>query len=229
VVPCGASRRLAIVGAKGGEDAPVRVERRMRALVGLKPLLAGLAHDVPDHAEHRRQELVSGRQADQLVEARVFIGVRLARGDFSLLCGEDLSELGELCLSDALGRECRDRGLDEASEFDDVGEGVPTRDEASERTGKIVGRGLPNEGPAAGSRLDDPEELERAQGFANGRSRHLELLGELSLGRKLVPGPKVTLLQETLDLLDDSLIEAAATNRLDDGQVRTSNCSGQVA
>jgi len=48
------------------------------------------------------------------------------------------------------------------------------------------------------------------------------LLSELSLGRKLVARPKVTLLQETLDLLDDPLIEAAATDRLDDGQVRTS-------
>jgi len=56
------------------------------------------------------------------VEASVFIGVGLARGDLSLLRGEDLSELGELRLGDAFGGEGRDRGLDQTSELDNVGE-----------------------------------------------------------------------------------------------------------
>lgn len=45
---------------------------------------------------------------------------------------------------------------------------------------------------------------------------------ELSLGRQLVAGAKIALLEETLDLLDDALIEAAAADRLDDGQGLTS-------
>jgi len=48
------------------------------------------------------------------------------------------------------------------------------------------------------------------------------LLGELSLGRKLVAGTEIALLEETLDLLDDPLIEADAADRLDDGQGSTS-------
>jgi len=156
------------------------------------------------------------------VEARVLIGVRLARGDLSLLRREDLSELGEPCLGDPLGGEGRDRGLDEAPELDDVGERVAARDEAGERTRQVVGRGLPDEGAAAGSGLDDPEKLERPQRLANGSARHLELLGELSLGRELIARTKVTLLEKTLDLFDDALVEAAAADRLDDGQGLTS-------
>jgi hypothetical protein len=48
------------------------------------------------------------------------------------------------------------------------------------------------------------------------------LLGELSLGRKLVAGTEIALLEETLDLLNDPLIEADAADRLDDGQGLTS-------
>jgi len=44
------------------------------------------------------------------------------------------------------------------------------------------------------------------------------LLCELPLGRELIARAKVALLEETFDLLDDALIEAAATDRLDDGQ-----------
>jgi len=50
----------------------------------------------------------------------------------------------------------------------------------------------------------------------------LELLGELSLGRELIARTKVTLLEKTLDLFDDALVEAAAADRLDDGQRLTS-------
>jgi len=50
----------------------------------------------------------------------------------------------------------------------------------------------------------------------------LELFGELSLRRELIAGPKVALLEQTFDLLDDALIEADAADRLDDGQGSTS-------
>jgi hypothetical protein len=152
------------------------------------------------------------------VEAGVFIGVRLARSDFPLLRREDLSQFGKLRLGDALGGQRRDRGLDETAELDHVGERVTARDEPGERTSQIVGRRLPDEGPAAGSRLDDPEKLERSQRFADGCAGDLELFGELSLGRKLIARAKIALLEETLDLLDDALVEAAAADRLDDGQ-----------
>ena len=101
------------------------------------------------------------------MEARVFVGIRLARGDLSLLRREDLRELGELCLGDALGGKGRDRWLDESPEFDDVGERMTARDETGERTGEVVRRGLPYEGAAAGSGLDDPEKLERPQRLAD--------------------------------------------------------------
>jgi hypothetical protein len=152
------------------------------------------------------------------VEARVFLGVRLTRGDLAFLRREDLSELGELRLRDALGREGRDRGLDETPELDDVRERMAARDEAGKRTRQIVRRCLTNEGATAGSRFDDPEELQRAQRLSDRRARDLELFGELSLRRELVTGAKIALLEETLDLLDDALVEAATTDRLDDGQ-----------
>jgi hypothetical protein len=50
----------------------------------------------------------------------------------------------------------------------------------------------------------------------------LELFGQLSLGRELIARAKVALLEKAFDLLDDPLIEAAATDRLDDGQGLTS-------
>ena len=198
------------------------VERRVRALVRLKPLLARFPHDVPDDAEHRGQQLIPRCLADDLVETRVLLGVRFARGDLSLLRREDPAELGELCLGDALRGEGRDRRLDESPELDDVGERVAARDEAGEGTREIIRRGLADERAAAGSRLDDAEKLERSQGFANGSARDLELFGQLSLGWELIARAKVALLQQTFDLLDDPLIETDATDRLDDGQGLTS-------
>src|SRR5438093_4060879 len=153
------------------------------------------------------------------METRVLVRVRLSGGDLALLRREELAELGQLRRRDALGGEGRDRGLDEAAELDDVGERMAARDEAHERSREIVGRGLADEGAAAGSRLDNPEELECPERLANGRPRYLELLGELALRGKLVAGAEVALLEETLDLLDDSLVEAAPADRFDDCQV----------
>jgi hypothetical protein len=95
---------------------------------------------------------------------------------------------------------------------------MAARDEAGQRTRQIVGRRPTYERPAAGTRLDDAEKLERPQRFANRCARNLELLGELPLGRQLIAGAEIALFEETLDLLDDALVEAAATDRLDDCQ-----------
>jgi hypothetical protein len=96
---------------------------------------------------------------------------------------------------------------------------VAARDEARQRTGQVVGGGLTYERAAAGSRLDDAQKLEGPQRFANRRARHLELLGELPLGRELIAWAKVALLEKALDLLDNPLVKAASADRLDDGQV----------
>jgi hypothetical protein len=152
------------------------------------------------------------------VEARVFFGIGLARGNFSLLRREDSPELGELCLGDALRGEGRDRGFDQSPELDDVRKRVAARDEAGEGTREIIRRGLADERATAGPRLDDAEKLERSQRFANGSARDLELFGQLSLRRELIARAKVALLEQTFDLLDDPLIETDATDRLDDGQ-----------
>jgi hypothetical protein len=77
---------------------------------------------------------------------------------------------------------------------------------------------LAYERAAARPGLYDAQKLERPQGFANRSARDLELLGKLSLRGKLVTGAKIAPLQETFDLLDDALIKAAATDRLDDCQ-----------
>ena len=81
------------------------------------------------------------------------------------------------------------------------------------------GRGCDcDEGAAAGPRLDDSEELERAERLAHRRSGDLELLRERALGRELIAGPQLALFKERLDLLDDALVEPAAPDGLDYGQ-----------
>jgi hypothetical protein len=50
----------------------------------------------------------------------------------------------------------------------------------------------------------------------------LELLRQRALGRELIAGPELALLEERLDLLDDALVEPAAPDGLDDGQFATS-------
>ena len=92
-------------------------------------------------------------------------------------------------------------------------------DQARERARQVVGRRLADERTAARSGLDDPEKLQRAEGFADRRTRDLKLLRELTLRRQLVARAKVAFLEETLDLLDDPLIEPAAPDGFDDGQV----------
>ena len=190
----------------------------MCALVRLEPLLARCAEHVPDHREHRREQLVLRGVADDLVEADVLFHVRLAGRDLPLLRREDLAQLRELRVGDPRRRERRERGLDEPAELDDVRDAVAARDEAVERTDEIVGRDLTDERAAAGPRLDDPEELERAQRLADGRPGDLELLRERALGRELIAGPELALFKERLDLLDDALVEPAAPDGLDNGQ-----------
>ena len=100
-----------------------------------------------------------------------------------LLLREDLPELGELRLGDALGGERGDRRLDQPAELDDVGERVPARHEVRERPREVIRRGLTDKGATAGAGLDDPEKLERAERLADRGTRDLELLGELPLRR----------------------------------------------
>jgi hypothetical protein len=83
---------------------------------------------------------------------------------------------------------------------------------------EIVRRDLTDERAAAGACLDDTQELERAQRLADRGPRDLELLRERALGRELVSGPKLALLEERFDLLDDALVEPAAPDGLDNGQ-----------
>jgi len=99
---------------------------------------------------------------------------------------------------------------------------VPAGHKTRERAREIVRRRLAHERATTGSGLHDAEELERAKGLADRCARHLELLGELSLRRKLVARAKVTLFEESFDLLDDALVQAAPADRLDDGQGLTS-------
>jgi hypothetical protein len=87
-----------------------------------------------------------------------------------------------------------------------------------ERPHEIVRGDLTDERAATGVGLDDAEELERAQGLADGGARDLELLGERALGRELVAWTELALLQEGLDLLDDALVQPAPSDGLDDGQ-----------
>src|SRR5207302_8491239 len=164
----------------------------------------------------RGQQLVARGCSDDFVEARVFVRVRLAGGDSSLLRGEDLRELDELRLRDALRGERRDRGLDEPAKLDHVGKRVPARHEARERTSEIVRRRLPHERAPTGSGLHDAEELERAESLADRSARYLQLLSELSLRWKLVPRAQLTSCEESLDLLDDALVAAAPADRPDD-------------
>ena len=196
----------------------MRVERCVRSLVRLQPLLARCAEHVPDDREHRREELVLRGVTDDLVEARVLLHVRLARGDLSFLRGEDLAELGQLRVADTRGGQRGECRLDEATELDDIGDAVATGDEAVQRPHEIVRRHLTDERAAAGMGLDDTEELQRAQGLADGGTRDLELLSERALGRELVARPELALLQKGLDLLDDALVEPAPSDGLDDGQ-----------
>jgi hypothetical protein len=87
-----------------------------------------------------------------------------------------------------------------------------------ERPHEIVGRNLADERAAPRSRLDDSEELQRAQRLADRCPRDLELLGERALGGKLIAGPQLALLKERFDLLDNALVEPAAPDGLDYGQ-----------
>src|SRR5207248_10958707 len=113
---------------------------------------------------------------------------------------------------------CRDRGLDEPADLDDVRQGVAAGDEIRERSGEVLGDRAPHERAAAGARLDDAEQLERAQRLADRRAGDLELLGQGPLGRQLVAGVQLAAVEEGLDLAHDVLIEPAAADGLDDGQ-----------
>ena len=149
---------------------------------------------------------------DDLVEAGVLVGVRLARGHPRLLRDKELVQLLQLFGRDPCRRKRRDGGLDDAAELDDIGERVTPRDERLKRPREIVGRDLLHEGAAAGARLDDAEELQRAQRLAHRCARHLELVRQGTLRRELLAGLELALLEKGFDLLDDALVQAAAAD-----------------
>jgi hypothetical protein len=168
----------------------------MCARVRLEPVLARRTQHVPDDAEHRREELVPGGVADDLVETDVLFHVRLVREDLPLLLHEQVLQLGELQRVDPRGRERGDRRLDDAAELDDVTKRVTAGDERLERLREIVRRDLANERAAAGARLDDAEELESTEGLTDRCPGDLELLRKGALGGELVSGVELTLLEE---------------------------------
>ena len=83
---------------------------------------------------------------------------------------------------------------------------MPPRHEALEGLREIVRSRLADERAAARPRLDDPQELERAQGLTDRGPGDLELLRELPLRRELVAGAQVAPLEQAFDLLDDPLV-----------------------
>jgi len=95
---------------------------------------------------------------------------------------------------------------------------VAARDQRLQRPREIVRSDLAHERAAAGARLDDAEELERAQRLTDRGAGDLELVGERALRGQLVSRMELALLQERFDLLDDALIETASPDRLDRGQ-----------
>jgi len=144
------------------------------------------------------------------------------------LRAEQVAQLGELCRREPRRGQGGDGRLDHAAEFDDVLQGVPASDERLQRPREIVGGDLTDEGPAARARLDDAQELERAQRLTDRRARDLELIGERALRGELVARVQLALLQERFDLLDDALVEPAAPDRLDRGQFCLPKQAGQV-
>src|SRR5438309_11574707 len=175
----------------------------MCALVVQEPQLPRLAEHDPHDREHRREQLVLRRVADDLVEARVLFRVGLAGGDLALLHGEYFAQLGELRIADSRRGERRERRLDQTAELDDVGNAVAAGDEAVQRPDEIVGRDLADERAATRARFDHAEELEGSQRFTNGGARDLKLVRQGALWRQLVAGSELALLEERLDLLDD--------------------------
>jgi hypothetical protein len=155
---------------------------------------------------------------DDLVEAGVLFRVGLASGDLVRLLLQDRAQLGELVRADALRRRCRDRGLDEPADLDDVGEGVTADDEVRQRPGEILGDRATDERAAAGARLDDTEELERSERLADRRARDLELLCERPFGRQLIARVQLAAVEESLDLADDVLVQPAPADGFDDRQ-----------
>ena len=97
---------------------------------------------------------------------------------------------------------------------------MAARDERLQRFREVVRRDLTDERAATRTRLDDPEELERAQRFTDRSARDLELLRERTLGRELVAGVEFALFEERLDLFDDALVEPAPPDGLDRRQLR---------
>ena len=152
------------------------------------------------------------------MESDVLFDIGFAGRDLALLGREDLAQLRDLCVADARRRKGGERGLDESAELDDVRNAVAAGDEAVERPGEIVRRDLADERAATCARLDDAEELERAQRLTDRGAGDLELVGERALRGQLVSRMELALLQERFDLLDDALIETASPDRLDRGQ-----------
>lgn len=149
------------------------------------------------------------------MEARVLVRVGLADRDLPLLRREDLAQLSELPVGDALRGERRDRRLDDASELDDVRDRVAPGDEGLQGAREVVGCDLPDERPATGPRLDDAAELERPKRFTDRCAGDLELVRERALRRELIAWTQLAALDERLDLRDDPLVELGSPDRLD--------------
>lgn len=162
------------------------------------------------------------------MEARVLIRVRLARCDLALLRGEDLAQFGELRRREARRGQRGDGRLDHATEFDDVLQRVSAGDQRLQRPGEVVRSDLAYERPATGARLDDAQQLERAQRLSDRCARDLELVRQRALRGELVTRMQLALLEERFDLLDDALVEPASPDRRDGCQFGLPKVSGQV-
>src|SRR5213593_3567760 len=181
---------------------------------GVEGLLAALGQEVHDRVRDPRDRAVVRGRADRGVEGGVLRETGLPRRDLLGLVLEAPFHLVDLFRRRPAGGQGGDGRLEDPPGFEELADRLALRrHHEGQRADQRVEGHLADEGALTRTDLDEPQALERSQGFAHGGAADDELFGELPLGREPIAALEATFRDQLLDLADDLLVDPRRLDR----------------
>src|SRR5438445_306885 len=208
VLPHRFARELSASRLDGGKDLPVGFQRAGRPSRFAERLDAALLDHVGHRVDHVHEDFVAGCERDRVMKGGITLDAETTVGDLGLHHIHRRFHGFEVMVAPSAGGELRQLRLEGLARFEHVGQTAPALEQLPERLTKATR--APEKNALAMADVDEAQRLEHDKRLAHRGAAHLQLSGQVSLGRELVPRLHARLAHELAEPLADVLVKAAA-------------------